>query len=49
MLFAGYGLGNMFPALTDHLEAIVAGMIVLTAIPVLVAWRRQKRLFKGQG
>ena len=49
MLFAGYGLGNMFPTLTDHLEAIVAGMIVLTAIPVLVAWRRQKRLFKGQG
>jgi len=49
MLFAGYGLGNMFPTLTNHLEAIVAGMIVLTAIPVWAAWRRQKRLFKGQG
>jgi membrane-associated protein len=48
MLFAGYGLGNMFPALTDHLEAIVAGMIILTAIPVLVAWRRQNRIFRGQ-
>jgi membrane-associated protein len=48
MLFAGYGLGNMFPTLTDHLEAIVAGMIVLTAIPVFVAWRRQKRIFEGQ-
>jgi membrane-associated protein len=49
MLFAGYGLGNMFPTLTEHLEAIVVGMIVLSAIPVLVAWFRQRRLFKGQG
>jgi membrane-associated protein len=47
MLFAGYGLGNMFPTLTDHLETIVFGMIVLSAIPVLVAWYRQRRLFKG--
>ena len=49
MLFAGYGLGNMFPALTDHLETIVVGMVVLSAIPVLVAWFRQRRLFKGKG
>lgn len=49
MLFAGYGLGNMFPTLTEHLELIVVGMIVLTAIPVLFAWFRQRRLFKGQG
>ena len=49
MLFAGYALGNMFPALTDHLESIVFGMIVLSAIPVLVAWFRQRRIFKGQG
>ncbi len=49
MLFAGYALGNMFPALTDHLESIVFGMIVLSTIPVLVAWIRQRRLFKGQG
>src|SRR5450432_743923 len=47
MLFAGYGLGNMFPALADHLESIVVGMIVLSTIPVLVAWHRQRRLFKG--
>jgi len=49
MLFAGYGLGNMFPSLTDHLESIVVGMIVLSAIPVAAAWFRQKRLLKGQG
>ena len=49
MLFAGYGLGNMFPTLTEHLELIVFGMIVLSTIPVLVAWFRQRRLFKGQG
>ena len=49
MLFAGYGLGNMFPTLTDHLELIVFGMIVLSTIPVLAAWIRQRRIFKGQG
>ena len=49
MLFAGYGLGNMFPALTEHLESIVFGMIVLSTIPVLIAWFRQRRLFKGKG
>ena len=29
MLFAGYGLGNLFPNLSEHLELIVAGMIIL--------------------
>jgi membrane-associated protein len=48
MLFAGYGLGNMFPTLTNHLEVIVVGMVVLTAIPVLLAWRRQRRIFDGE-
>jgi membrane-associated protein len=46
MLFAGYGLGNMFPTLTDHLESIVLGMIVVSAVPVVVAWYRQRRLLK---
>ena len=49
MLFAGYGLGNMFPTLTEHLELIVFGIIVLSTIPVLAAWIRQRRIFKGQG
>ena len=49
MLFAGYGLGNMFPALTDHLETIVVGMIVLSAIPVLIGWFRQRDVFKKEG
>ena len=49
MLFAGYGLGNMFPTLTDHLELIVFGIIVLSTIPVLAAWIRQRRIFKEQG
>ena len=49
MLFAGYGLGNMFPTLTEHLESIVFGMIVLSAIPVMVAWYRQRKLFREKG
>jgi membrane-associated protein len=48
MLFAGYGLGNMFPNLADHLEAIIVGMIVVSTIPVAVAWYRQKRILKGE-
>jgi membrane-associated protein len=48
MLFAGYGLGNMFPSLTNHLESIVVGMVVLTAIPILVAWYRQRGIFDGE-
>jgi membrane-associated protein len=47
MLFAGYGLGTIFPSLSEHLETIVAGMIVLSAIPVLVTWYRQRKLLKG--
>jgi len=42
MLFAGYGLGNLFPNLSEHLELIVAGMIILTAIPVIVTWNKQQ-------
>jgi len=42
MLFAGYGLGNLFPNLSDHLELIVAGMIILTAIPVIITWNKQQ-------
>jgi membrane-associated protein len=48
MLFAGYGLGNLFPSLADHLGIIVLGMVIVTAIPVMVAWLRQRRIFKGQ-
>ena len=42
MLFAGYGLGNLFPDLSEHLELIVAGMIILTAIPVIITWNNQQ-------
>jgi len=42
MLFSGFALGNLFPNLSDHLELIVAGMIILTAIPVIVTWNKQQ-------
>ena len=48
MLFAGFWLGNMFPALTEHLEAIVFGMIILSTLPVVIAWFKQRRLFRGR-
>lgn len=43
MLFAGFGLGNLFPNLSEHLELIVASMIIITAIPVIITWNKQQK------
>ena len=43
MLFAGYGLGNLFPDLSNYLELIVAAMIIITAIPVIITWNKQQK------
>ncbi len=38
MTMAGHLLGNAFPAITDHLEIIVVGMILFSAVPVVLIW-----------
>ncbi len=45
MFFAGYGLGNAFPGISEHLELIVGGMILITAVPVWITMSkvRQKK------
>ena len=48
MLFAGYGLSALFPSLANHLAEIVVGMVIVTAIPVVIAWIRQRRSFQGE-
>jgi membrane-associated protein len=43
MVMAGHLLGNAFPDLIEYLEYIVFGMILLTAIPLVVSFVRSKR------
>ncbi len=47
MVLSGYLLGNMFPAITEHLEIIVAGMVLLTAIPLIISWSRNRSVGKN--
>ena len=43
MVMAGHLLGNAFPNLIEYLEYIVFGMILLTAIPLVVSFFRRRR------
>ena len=43
MVMAGHLLGNAFPNLIEYLEYIVFGMILLTAIPLVVSFFRSKK------
>lgn len=40
----GHWLGNVFPAIIDYIEIIVIVLIVVTAIPVVITWRKNKNL-----
>ena len=42
LVMAGYWLGNMFPTLIDNVEIIIVSLIVVTAIPVILSFRRNK-------
>ena len=42
LVLAGYWLGNMFPALVDNVEIIIVSLIVVTAIPVIISYRKAK-------
>lgn len=44
MIMAGHLLGTAFPAITDHLEVIVVGMVLLSAVPVLISWFKNRKL-----
>jgi len=48
MVMAGYWLGNAFPSITDHLELIVVGMILLSAVPVVLIWLKNSITTKKQ-
>lgn len=44
MVLAGHFLGRLFPNITSYLELIVVGMILVSAIPVIITWFKNRNL-----
>ena len=44
MVLAGHFLGRVFPNISSYLELIVLGMILLSAVPVVVTWFKNRKL-----
>lgn len=44
MVLSGHFLGRAFPQITTYLEVIVVGMILVSAIPVIVTWLKNRNL-----
>jgi membrane-associated protein len=44
MVLAGHFLGRIFPGISEYLEIIVVGMILISAIPVLVTYFKNRKL-----
>jgi membrane-associated protein len=44
MVLAGHFLGRLFPQITSYLEIIVIGMILVSAIPVIVTYLKNRKL-----
>jgi membrane-associated protein len=42
MVMTGYMLGNIFPNILDYLEIIVIALVVLTAIPIILQFRKYR-------
>ena len=42
LVMAGHWLGNMFPTLIDNVEIIIVTLIIVTAIPVIMSYRRHR-------
>jgi membrane-associated protein len=44
LTLSGYFLGRKYPQIKDYLQYIVIGLIVVTTIPLLIAFLRKKLL-----
>lgn len=44
MVLSGHFLGRIFPQITSYLEIIVVGMIVISAIPVIITYLKNRKL-----
>jgi membrane-associated protein len=49
LVMAGHLLGNAFPALIDNVEIIIVSLIVVTAIPVILSFRRNRVTSRRKG
>jgi membrane-associated protein len=43
VILAGYWLGGRFPSITEHLDIIIAGMFLVSGLPIVLSWWRYKR------
>ena len=43
-VLAGYFLGRRYPQLKDYLEYVVLGLIIVTTIPLLIAFLKKKKV-----
>jgi membrane-associated protein len=48
MVLAGHLLGKRFPTIIEHLEIIVAGMVLITTIPLVLSWLRHRKMAEKQ-
>ena len=48
MVMAGNLLGKNVPGVAEHLEIIVIGMVLLSAVPVVLSWFRHRNLLAKQ-
>jgi membrane-associated protein len=48
LVMSGYWLGNLFPGLVDNVEFIIVTLIIVTAIPVFLSYRRAKKTSTDQ-
>jgi membrane-associated protein len=44
MVLSGHFLGRIFPGITEYLEIIVIGMVLVSAIPVVITYLKNKKL-----
>ncbi|MBT1704947.1 DedA family protein [Chryseosolibacter indicus] len=44
MVLAGHFLGRLFPGITEYLEFIVIGMVLISAIPVIMTYLKNRKL-----
>jgi membrane-associated protein len=49
LVLLGHWLGNRYPFITDHLDFIIIGMIVLSGIPVIMTWLNHRKSIVRRG
>ncbi|MCZ2355377.1 MAG: VTT domain-containing protein [Bacteroidia bacterium] len=47
MTLSGYFLGRTIPGIKEYLEVIVIGIIIVSVIPIIVTWLKERKLSKN--